>query len=143
MTVAARYADRVSGPLRDRIDLWVSMPRVGPAAIVGTETPEASTPVAERIATSRRRQRERQDRLNGRLSGRALRAVCGLGHAATVRAIELAELDGMSARGTERLLRVARTIADLAGQARVDEASLEEAARYRSPTKIHDRRLAV
>jgi magnesium chelatase family protein len=119
------------------------MPRVGPAAIVGTDSPEPSTPVAERIAAARARQYERQDRLNGRLSGRALRAVCGLGRGTIVRAIELAELDGMSARGTERLLRVARTIADLGGASRVDEASLEEAARYRSPAKIHDRRLAV
>ena len=142
-TLAARYADRISGPLRDRIDLWVSMPRLGPAAIVGNEAPEASAPVAARIATARDRQYARQSLLNGRLSGRVLRAVCGLRPAAAVRAIELAELDGMSARGTERLLRVARTIADLADAPGVDEGALEEAARYRSPSRILDRRLAV
>jgi magnesium chelatase family protein len=142
-TLAARYADRISGPLRDRIDLWVSMPRLGPAAIVGDEAPEASAPVAARIATARGRQYARQHLLNGRLSGRVLRAVCGLRPAAAGRAIELAELDGMSARGTERLLRVARTIADLADAPGVDTGSLEEAARYRSPSRILDRRLAV
>jgi magnesium chelatase family protein len=141
--VAMRFADRVSGPLRDRIDLWVSMPRVAPAAIVGTDMPESSAAVGDRIAHARGRQQERTGALNSRLSGRSLRSACRLSRAATARAIELAELDGLSARGTERLLRVARTIADLAEESRVTETALEEAARFRSPARILDRRLAV
>jgi magnesium chelatase family protein len=129
-----RYTGRVSGPFRDRIDLWVTMPRVRPAALVGGPDPEDSAVVGRRIAAARVVQRERNlGRLNGRLAGRLLRNVCGLSTATTRRAVELAEVEGLSGRGTERLLRVARTIADLAGTVAVEAGHLEEAARYRSP----------
>jgi magnesium chelatase family protein len=130
-----RYAGRVSGPLRDRIDLWVHMPRVRPEEYVTQASPEGSAPVAERVARARRRQIERQGCLNARLSGRALRAACDLAGPAQTQAIRLADLEGWSARGTERLLRVARTVADLAGSGRVECHHLDEAARFRSPTR--------
>jgi magnesium chelatase family protein len=128
-----RYSGRISGPLRDRIDLWVTMPRVPPAAIVAGRLPEASAQVAARIAVARSIQVARGGRLNGRLSGRALRAACGLSSATRARAVALADLEALSGRGTERLLRVARTVADLAGSETVAAAHLEEAARFRSP----------
>jgi magnesium chelatase family protein len=129
-----RYTGRVSGPFRDRIDLWVTMPKVRPAALVAGPEPEGSAVVGERIAMARQIQRRRNGgRLNGRMSGRSLRSLCDLTAATTRRAIELAELEGLSGRGTERLLRVARTIADLAGRRIVLADDLEEAARYRSP----------
>jgi magnesium chelatase family protein len=110
------------------------MPKVRPAALVAGPDPESSAVVAVRIAAAREIQRERNlGRLNGRMSGRTLRAICGLTPATTRRAIDLAELEGLSGRGTERLLRVARTIADLAGTRTVEADHLEEAARYRSP----------
>jgi magnesium chelatase family protein len=129
-----RYTGRVSGPFRDRIDLWVTMPRVRPAALVAGPEPESSAVVGERIAAARTLQRARNiGRLNGRLSGRSLRSICQLSRATTRRAIQLADLEGLSGRGTERLLRVARTIADLAASVAVTADHLEEAARYRSP----------
>jgi magnesium chelatase family protein len=129
-----RYTGRVSGPLRDRIDLWVTMPKVPPAALIVGGEPEASAVVAGRIAAARARQRaHNRGRLNGRISGRELRNACGLTPFARRRAVELAELEGLSGRGTERLLRVARTIADLAESAIVGGDHLEEAARFRSP----------
>ncbi len=141
--VPPRYLARVSGPLRDRIDLWVMMPRVAAGEIVGSTGGERSAPVAERIAAARRRQIRRQGRLNGRLRGNALRRVCRLDRAAASRAVMLAELDGQTARGTERLLRVARTIADLAGSESVEAPHLDEAARFRSPASRLDRAIAV
>ncbi len=66
------------------------------------------------------------------MSGRSLRSLCGLSPAAVRRAVALADLEGYTARGTERLLRVARTIADLAGEEPVEERHLDEAARFRS-----------
>jgi magnesium chelatase family protein len=129
-----RYTGRVSGPLRDRIDLWVTMPKVAPTALMTALEPESSAVVAVRIAAARVRQRARnRARLNGRVSGRELRAICGLTPFAAHRAVELADLEGLSGRGTERLLRVARTIADLAGRSAVEGEHLEEAARFRSP----------
>ena len=132
--VPERYLRRVSGPLRDRIDLWVAVDRVPPAALIGPVAPEASAKVAERIAAARRRQRDRSGETpNGRLRGRALRAMCRLDEVAAARAIALAEREGLSGRGTERLLRVARTIADLAGSEAVAIEHLDEAARFRAP----------
>jgi magnesium chelatase family protein len=132
--VPERYTGRVSGPFRDRIDLWVTMPRVRPAALVDGPELEGTAVVAVRIAAARETQRRRNvGRLNGRVSGRSLRSICGLTRATTRRAIQLAELEGLSGRGTERLLRVARTIADLAGAPAIRADDLDEAARYRSP----------
>jgi magnesium chelatase family protein len=141
--VPERYTARISGPLRDRIDLWVTMPRVPAAAIVSGVPPEGSDSVARRIRDARDRQIGRpQRRLNGRVSGRALRAACAMDAGAEHRAIELAEIERLSGRGTERLLRVARTIADLALAPTVGPEHLEEAARYRSPASRLDVRMA-
>jgi magnesium chelatase family protein len=131
--VADRYAARVSGPLRDRIDLWVAMPRVPPALLGELERPEGSAAVAARIAAARDCQAARTGRLNARVTGRELRAICGLDRAGEARVAELAEAAELSARAAERLLRVARTIADLAGAELVATNHLEEAARYRDP----------
>jgi magnesium chelatase family protein len=137
-----RYAGRISGPLRDRIDLWVTMTRVPPAALIAGREPDGSTVVAARVAAARSIQAGRSGQLNGRLSGRALRIACDLSGAAVARAVALADLELLSGRGTERILRVARTIADLAGKARVEPAHLDEAARFRSPAARLDTREA-
>ncbi len=128
-----RYSRRISGPLRDRIDLWVTMARVPPAALISGGDPESSLVVAGRIAAARSLQAQRGGPINGRLTGRALRAACALSPAAMARAIAVADLEGLSGRGTERILRVARTIADLAGVVEVRSDHLDEAARFRSP----------
>ena len=131
--VADRYQRRVSGPLRDRIDLWISMPRVAPLALVRGSDPEGSATVAGRIASARAVAVGRgQPVLNGRLTGRSLRDACQLRRDSERRVVALADLERASGRGTERLLRVARTIADLAGESRVAEAHLDEAAWFRS-----------
>lgn len=133
--VKRRYAARISGPLRDRIDLWVQMPRVPPAALVRGSEPETSAAVAARVAAAREIQRRRQSGLlNARVAGKRLREACGLGSATAARAVRLAELEELSARGTERLLRVARTIADLGGSEVVVASHLDEAARFRGPS---------
>ncbi len=138
--VPERYLRRVSGPLRDRIDLWVRMDRVPPEVLLAGMEPEASAAVAGRIASARARQRARSagtrpggTRPGGRLQGRALRSACRMDAASEGRAILLAEREGLSGRGIDRLLRVARTIADLAGDTAVRTPHLDEAARFRSP----------
>lgn len=131
--VPERYAGRISGPLRDRIDLWVTMTRVPPTALLAGREPESSAVVAARIADARRRALLRSGRLNGRLAGRSLRTACALSRTALERAVALADLEALSGRGVERVLRVARTIADLAGSAVVASEHLDEATRFRSP----------
>jgi magnesium chelatase family protein len=131
-TLPQRYQRRVSGPLRDRIDLWVAMPRVAPLSLVGGPEPEDSATVGARIAEARARAAARgTNDDNGRLTGRTLRAACRLTIAAERRVVQLAELERASGRGTERILRVARTIADLAGDEVVAESHLDEAAWFR------------
>ena len=128
-----RYRGRVSGPLRDRIDLWVGVPRLAPRELLGAAQPESSALVASRIAGARAHQLARRARLNARLRGRALREAAGLGPSAERRAIALANAAGMTARATERLVRVARTIADLEEADVIAAEHLEEAARFRAP----------
>jgi magnesium chelatase family protein len=131
-----RYQRRVSGPLRDRIDVWVTMPQVAPLSLVRGPEPEDSATVAARIAAARAiagTRRPRDD--SGRLTGRGLRAACHLTATTERRVVQLADLERASGRGTERLLRVARTIADLAGDEVVREAHLDEAAWFR-PTDL-------
>jgi magnesium chelatase family protein len=128
-----RYAARVSGPFRDRLDLWVGMPRVAPQALLARHDGESSTRVAARVAAVRAHQVATRGRLASRLSGRALRAACLLDASAARAAINLADAAGLTARATERLLRVSRTIADLDAAECVAVRHLEEAARYRVP----------
>jgi magnesium chelatase family protein len=143
-SLADRYLRRVSAPFRDRIDLWVVMPRVPAAALVSAAAPESSAVVASRIAQARVRQLSRPPgRLNSRISGRLLRATCRLDGLAERRAVELSELERLSGRGTERLLRVARTIADLAESSAVTADHLDEAARFRSQLSRFLQRIAV
>jgi magnesium chelatase family protein len=138
--VPERYQRRISGPLRDRIDLWISMPRVAPLALVRGHDPESSAIVGARIAAARAVALARPSAgLNGRLTGRALREACKLDLRTERRIVALADLERASGRGTERLLRVARTIADLAGSTAVGETHLDEAAWFRSA----DMRLAA
>lgn len=129
-----RYVARISGPLRDRIDIWVGLPRLPAARLIGGPDLESSVEVAARIAAARARQLARPGRrLNARTGGRALRSIAHLSDEAARRLIDLAEGELLSGRGTDRLLRVARTVADLDGAATVAPAHLEEAARWRAP----------
>jgi len=133
-SVPERYLARISGPLRDRIDLWVPMTRVSAAEFLAPREPESSAVVARRIGDARRRQTTRPPgRLNARVGGRAMRTAARLEPRAAARLAELADSEGLSGRGTDRLLRVARTIADLAVAETVEEAFLDEAATFRAP----------
>lgn len=129
----ARYRDRVSGPLMDRIDLQVFVPRVDRAVLTSQEAPagESSEVVRERVVAAWTRQLERAGKSNALLASRELdrdvkldRAARSLMETAMVRL-------SLSARGYHRVLRVARTIADLAGSAAVLAPHVAEAVRMR------------
>jgi magnesium chelatase family protein len=142
--VAERYVARISGPLRERIDLWVTLARMKGEVMVSPIEPESSASVAARIAAARAIQKGRLGgRLNARITGRSLRAAAALRAPGLHRLAELADAERLSGRGTERLLRVARTVADLADAAAVEVEHLEEAARWRPPTSQPALALAV
>jgi magnesium chelatase family protein len=129
-----RYVRRISGPVLDRLDLRVEMPRVRPAALLLDPRPESSASVAARIAEARLAAAERNGgRPNARLSGPEVQRLCGLDNRARGRLTDVAEVRGLSARGVHRLLRVARSVADLAGRAVVDEPAVLAAADLRDP----------
>ena len=132
-----RYRARVSGPLLDRIDLHVEVPRVA-VTTLAEETPggESSATIRARVISARERQRARLARLgvavNAHVPGREVRRVCRI-DARGRRLLEAAsDRLGLSARGYTRILRVARTIADLAGEDEITTSHLAEAIQYRS-----------
>lgn len=127
-----RYRRRISGPLLDRIDLHVEVPAIEYKDLVGPEAGEASAPIRARVQAARETQRARQNAPNARLSPRALKSHCALDDSgAELLKIAMTELH-LSARAYDRILKVARTIADLAGQASIAPEHLAEAIQYRA-----------
>lgn len=129
-----RYRGRISGPLLDRIDLSVEVPRV-PLAELGsprTERDEDSATVRNRVIRARDHALQRAGRANAEISTRELERDCALGSAERQWFEAALERLGLSARAYHRILRVARTIADLdGGAALLDRAHLAEALQYR------------
>jgi magnesium chelatase family protein len=128
-----RYQARVSGPLLDRIDLHVAVPAVPQMLLL--EQPNRQRPPGlgpEAIAACRDRQLDRQQCLNADLAGSALLTHAQPDAAGRALLARASERFSLSARSTHRMLRVARTIADLDGQAEVGSAQLAEALGYRA-----------
>ncbi|MGF1659529.1 MAG: ATP-binding protein [Rubrimonas sp.] len=131
------YQARLSGPLLDRIDIQIETPAVSPAELSRAPRGEASAPIAARVAAARAAQRARYAalgspaRLNAEADGAALEAVAALDGEARALLDRAAEKLRLTARGYNRALRLARTIADLAGAPRVLRAHVGEAVGYR------------
>ena len=135
-TQISRYLAKISGPLLDRIDLQIEVPALAPDEITSTAPGEASSAIRDRVESARQIQRERFRRThaqcNAEMSSRQLRRHCELDPSSR-RLIEqaIARL-GLSARAYDRVLKVARTIADLAATERLDSAHVAEAVHYRA-----------
>lgn len=134
-----RYYAKLSGPLLDRIDLQVEVPRLSPRELVELPRGETSKAVRERVTAARWRQRERWGRgkgWNGDVDIRLIREACRLGEKEKKFMYRAAERFKLTARGFDRCLRVARTVADLAGRERVEVEDLAEAVQYRALERL-------
>src|SRR2546422_11730588 len=131
------YLGRISGPLLDRIDLHIEVPPVKFREITSERTGEMSAQIRERVVAARKRQQERfKDKpkitCNARMGSRELKSYCALTEA-TMELLKFAMSDlNLSARAYDRILKVARTIADLAGADDISGDHVSEAIQFRS-----------
>jgi magnesium chelatase family protein len=132
-----RYRERISGPLLDRIDIHLEVPAVEFRDLSGIETGETSAAIREQVQRAREVQLARFDksskvRCNARMSPRQIKAFCELdSDGEGMLRMARTELN-FSARAYDRILKVARTVADLAGNERIAAEHVAEAIQYRT-----------
>ena len=133
-----RYVSKISGPLLDRIDLHIEVPEVKYRELTGKRDGETSEVVAGRIRKVRRAQMKRFQKLkpaifcNAQMSARETEAYCRLDSETQALLRNAIEKLGFSARTYSRILKVSRTIADLAGEEKIQSPHVAEAIQYRS-----------
>ncbi|MEY4718384.1 MAG: hypothetical protein RL563_1002 [Pseudomonadota bacterium] len=134
----ARYRARVSGPLMDRIDMHLEVPRV-PLEVLRQGSPqgeESSATIRCRVMAARERAYQRQGKTNSALSAKEIHQFCGLSDAAHKLLEQAMDKFGLSHRAYHRILKLARTIADLGHADDIDTAHLSEAISYRKLDRI-------
>ena len=133
----ARYQGKLSGPLLDRIDLHVEVPAVTPVELMALRSGEGSALIQQRCILARERALRRQGKTNQGLQSQEIDQQIRLDDAATQMLHVAATRLGWSARSTHRALKVARTIADLAGSETTALQHLAEAIQYRTKISVH------
>lgn len=144
-----RYVSKVSGPLLDRIDIHIEVPAVEYKELRGGQAGESSAAIRERVVRARGIQRERFAQAgersrgsaraasqaifaNAQMSSRQIRSFCELNSEAERMLERAMQQQGLSARAHDRILKVARTVADLAGEAEIGVRHIAEAIQYRT-----------
>ena len=132
-----RYMGRISGPLMDRIDMHIEVTPVEPSELQSAEEGERSSVVRERVMRAREIQRRRFEGIEGvhtnaRMNSAMVRQYCVLDEASDRLLKRAMERLSLSARAFDRILKVARTIADLAGREQIAQSDVAEAIGYRS-----------
>ena len=128
---AQRYRDRISGPLLDRIDMQIEVNAMSPGAMSAQADGESSAAIAARVAAAHGVQLARQGKPNQRLSTHEIDRLCVPDAAGDTLLRSAMSMMNWSARAYHRVLKVARTIADLAGAPAIDAAHMAEAIGYR------------
>lgn len=131
-----RHRSRISAPFLDRIDLQIEVPRVKHEDLQNLKSGETSREVRQRVESARARQQQRQGKINNALSGREVDAHCQLTDKDQKLLNAAMERFKLSARAYHRILKVARTIADLAGSDAIRTAHLTEALSYRALDRL-------
>jgi len=126
-----RYRWRVSGALYDRIDMAIDVPAVAAAEMTGASNGDRSQRVRERVASAYSRQIERQGKANARLLPGDVERHCRRSATAETLLAQAMSRLSLSARGYHRVIKVARTIADLEGSSSVEATHVAEAIAYR------------
>jgi magnesium chelatase family protein len=130
------YRNKLSGPLLDRIDIRLRIPRLTKGELLGSSPGEASSAARIRVGEARDRQRRRWSALgvscNAHLPGPVARRTCSLSSDAERLLTRAVETFALTGRGFDRAIKVGRTVADLAGSDRVESDHLAEALSYRS-----------
>ncbi len=137
-TVCGRYASKISGPLLDRIDLHLEVPRLKPDELLGAKGGEPSEAIRERVMRARERQNQRlgKHRVNAKLTPKELKELVALDEECMDFMKVVLTRMNLSARVFDRVLKVGRTIADLAGSDVLQKAHLSEAVQYRDRTNL-------
>lgn len=136
-----RYRNRLSGPLLDRIDLHVEVPPVPYAEIRRAERGESSADIRQRVRRARRRQKRRFDgqvHTNSQMGPDLLKRHCQLDDDCHRLLESAVDRFGLSARSCDRIVKVARTIADLSGDEQLNPQHIAEAIQYRNLDRQHD-----
>ena len=127
----ARYRGKISGPLLDRIDIQIEVPTLREEELISAGRGEGSEQVRGRVEAARARQTGRQGKLNSQLGPRELERICPAEDAAKALLKQAIARLNLSARAYHRVLKLARTIADLAGRDLIGTAHMAEAIQYR------------
>ncbi len=132
----SRYRKRISGPLLDRIDIHIEVPRLTPDELMDRQPGESSAAVRTRVIAARQRQRQRfantKFHSNAQMTSRALRHFCPLSDEVGSLLRTAIDQFALSARAHDRVIKLARTIADLEGSDDIHVPHIAEAVQYRS-----------
>jgi magnesium chelatase family protein len=142
-TQISRYLAKISGPLLDRIDLQVEVAALTTDEIASIESGESSADIRARVDAAREIQHERFRRAtirsNAEMTTRHMRRTCELDPPSRRMLIAAIDRLNLSARAHDRILKVARTIADLTGCERIESAHVAEAVQYRALDRAYFR----
>ena len=132
---AEEYQAKISGPMLDRIDLQIEVPLLSPWTLGTLGPAESSACILERVKKARAFQAQRQKKLNAEIDGTELEQIANLSTEARQHLIQSAEKSMLSGRGFHRMIRVARTIADMAFSETILPEHITEAFAFRRPER--------